>query len=72
MVTDKKTENTLASILAELRKDTAEFKTMCTLLGKIEKEAEPAAQAKAIGPAVAQALNSAAGRASQTKTTRRG
>jgi hypothetical protein len=72
VVTDKKTENTLTSILAELRKDTAEFRTMCTLLGEIKKEADPAAQAKAIGPAVASALNSTARAATQAKTTRRG
>lgn len=70
--TSRKSEQELAQLLTVARAELAELKQVCVLLGAIKKEAEPAAQAKAIGPAVAQALNSTAGRAAAAKTTRRG
>jgi hypothetical protein len=59
VVTDRKAEADLAQLISLARQEMTELKTMVALLGKIKDEAEPAAQAKAIGPAVAQALNSA-------------
>ena len=66
-VTDKKAESELAQLLTLARQEVAELKQVVGLLGKIEKEGTPAAQAKAIGPAVATALNSTSRTAANRK-----
>ena len=71
-VIDRKAETDLAAILAEVKTENGLLRQVLTALTVIKAEAEPAAQAKAIGPAVAQAINSTARTAASAKTTRRG
>ena len=72
VVVDRKAESELASILAELKAENALLRQACGDLAKIRAEADPAAQAKAIGPAVASALNASGRTAAAAKTTKRG
>jgi hypothetical protein len=74
VVVDRKAESDLDAILAQARADSTTLKQILACLGRIEAEDAPAAQAKAIGPAVASALNSVAGAAAGTggRSTRRG
>jgi hypothetical protein len=73
VVADRKAETDLDQILAVLKTENATLKQALAALLKIAGEADPKAQAAAIGPAVAAALNSAGYRAAVTgKTTRRG
>jgi hypothetical protein len=71
-VTDKRAESELAQLLTVAKQELAELKIMVAALAKIETEAAPAAQAKAIGPAVADAIQSTARTAAGAKTTRKG
>ena len=58
VVIDRKAENDLDQILVQLRQENGYLKQAVAALAKIQTEADPKAQAAAIGPAVASALNS--------------
>jgi hypothetical protein len=65
---DRKAESDLDQILAEMKQENAQLLKILAALGKIAAEADPKAQAAAIGPAVAAAISVSGG----GKTTRRG
>jgi hypothetical protein len=68
VVVDRKAETDLAEILTQLKEENTQLKQIIAVLGKIQAEADPKAQAAAIGPAVAAAIKVTAG----GKSTRRG
>jgi hypothetical protein len=68
VVVDRKAESDLAQILTELKAENEQLKQIIGVLGKIQTEADPKAQANAIGPAVAAAIKVTGG----GKTTRGG
>ena len=74
VVVDRKAESDLDQLLAQVREENTTLKQILSCLGKIETEADPNAQAKAIGPAVAAAINSTASAAAGKggRSTRRG
>lgn len=71
-VQDRAAENYLQQILAQVQQENAKLQSILTCLNSIDTEVAPKAQAAAIGPAVATALNSAGSKAANSKTTKRG